>query len=459
MLSPRIFKNSDIPLYQQIYEYIKEEIRLGNLKKEESLPSKRNLARHLDLSVNTITKAYEILVDEGYLYSLERKGYFVSNIKNLATLQIEEKTEKISKKEEKVYKYNFRINEVDNDYFPKYTWRKLVSDIIYKEDWLNLKDSQGLYNLRYDITNYLRQSRDVRTNPENIIISSGTEYLLQMLLSILPKDSVFAVENPGYRALNQLFKTNNIDFIPINIDKSGLSSRDLENSRANIVLITPSHQFPTGVIMPINRRLQILSWADKNDRNYVIEDDYDSEFKYYGRPIPALKSLDRLDNVIYIGSFSKSLSPHLRISYMVLPDELIKIYHKKMPFMTCPVPNLSQLTLAKFMEDGYFERHLNKMRNIYDEKRNYIVELLKDYENFKLIDSKAGFHFILEIDTDKSERELVKLAREKDIYIQGLEEYYTSKLDYKKPRLIIGFGSIPKSDLESGLKILIEAWK
>lgn len=460
MLSPNLVENIEKPLYEQLYEYIKEEIRLTHLKSDQALPSKRNLSNHLDISINTITKAYEILIDEGYLYSVERKGYFVSNIDNLLSLEIDTKKSKINKKKKKKYKYNFKINNIDTDNFPKYTFRKLNSEIIndYEDTWLKSRDPQGLYILRNNIKEYLNQSRGVKTNTENIIISSGTEYLMQILLYILPKDSIFAVENPGYRVLNAIFEINNVGYTPISIDKNGMNYKELKNSPANIVLVTPSHQFPTGEIMQINRRIKLLNWADKNKKNYIIEDDYDSEFKYYGKPIPALKSLDRQDNVIYIGNFSKAISPLLRVSYMVLPDELLKIYYDRVPFMNCPVASHVQLSLAKFMEEGYFERHLNRMRNIYKEKRKVAIDVFKKHKEFKIIDSKAGLHFIIELNTDLSEEELVGIASENDIYIEGLSKYYVNGIkNYEKPKIIIGFGNMKNEDIEYALNILIKS--
>lgn len=462
MLSPNLKDNINIPLYEQLYNYIKEEIRLKNLKSKERLPSKRNLANHLDISVNTVTRAYEILIDEGYIYSKERKGYFISDIDNLAILdggKIEKKQVKRRKKE---YKYNFKINNIDTVNFPKYTFRRINSEIVndYKDTWLTKRDPQGLIELRESIRLYLNQSRDVKTSVDNIIISSGTEYLIQILLYILPKSSIFAVENPGYRVLNALFEINNIKYNKIGIDKKGLKVKQLEKTDSNIVMLTPSHQFPTGEIMPVSRRIELLNWADSSKRNYIIEDDYDSEFKYYGKPIPALKSLDRQDNVIYMGNFSKSISPLLRVSYMVLPNELLNKYYSLMPFINCPVSSIVQLTLSKFMLDGYFERHLNRMRGIYKKRRILAVDLFKKHKEFKVIDSKAGLHFIVEVDTVKSENELVNILKDNDIFVEGLSKYYIDdKVDYKKAKIIIGFGNMEIDLLKDAIEKLIEVLK
>lgn len=456
MLSPNLDENLKMPLYIQLYNYIKNEIKNKNLKYKDMLPSKRNLSSHLDISINTITKSYEILVDEGYIYSLERVGYFVSDIDNL--IDVENSKNKIVLKEEKTYyKYNFKINNIDYENFPKYTFRKLSSEIINNNDnWLIKRDPQGLKELRDNIKNYLRQSRGVNTKSENIIISSGTEYLLQILLYILPKDTVYALENPGYKRLYDLFNINNVNYNLINIDSSGFKFSELINTKSNAILITPSHQFPTGNIMPISRRINLLNWANENKNNYIIEDDYDSEFKYYGKPIPALKSLDNLDKVIYIGNFSKSVSASLRLSYMVLPNSLLEKFYSVMPFINCPVSSLIQLTMAKFIEDGYFERHVNRMRNIYKKKRNLAISQFKNEKNFKVIDKKAGLHFIVEINKDISEREIEKALKIENIYLEGLSKYYIKDNTYKFPKIIIGFGNLSEDEIVKGISVIIK---
>ncbi len=464
MISPHLNLKSNTPIYIQLYAFIKKEIQFGFMKENSKLPSKRNLAQHLGISVNTITKSYELLIDEGYIYSQERIGYFVSSIDNLAQLSIDKKeintnSNKTSNKFHGI-KCNFKINNIDNDYFPLSIWRKITSNIInnHSEELLHQADNRGLFRLRYDISRYLKQSRGVKVNPNNIIIGSGMEYLLQILLYLLPSDSSFAMENPGYKDILKLFTLNSINCDAISLDRNGIKINDLKKSMANIVLVTPSHQFPTGIIMPINRRLQLLNWSNTSSNNFIIEDDHDSEFKYYGKPIPALKSLDTRDKVIYIGNFSKSISPFLRVSYMILPEKLIKNYEKKVPFLTCPVSNLTQLTLAKFMEEGYFERHINRMRKIYNKKRIYLSNILKNYENIKVIDSKAGLHFILKIKTNKSEKELLKTAAQNNVLIESLSSYYYSKQDKDEyPKIVLGYGNFKKT-MKDSLKNILNSW-
>lgn len=457
MISPNLKENIDIPLYRQLYNFIRKEIRNNNLKYKDRLPSKRNLANHLNVSINTVTKAYEMLLDEGYIYSEQRIGYYISNIENLLKIEKDEiRPERfdINKK----YKYNFKINNIDNSVFPFYTFKKISGKIISGNhiELLQERNPQGLFELRKSIKNYIYNARGVKTEERNIIVSSGIEYLLQILFYILPEKSKFAVENPGYKVQSEMFKINNIPFEKVNVDSSGMIYSQMEKSDANIVFLTPSHQFPTGAVMPINRRVKFLNWAEKNDLNYIIEDDYDSEFRYKNKPIPALKSLDIQDNVIYMGNFSKSISPVLRISYMVLPEKLLKNYFEIMPFINCPVSNAVQLSLSKFIDEGYFERHLNKMRNIYSKKREIAINMFKDEKYMNVIDSNAGMHFIIEINSKKDEQIIINRLKEKSIFVQGLSEYYYGKDINKKVRIIIGYGGIENNLLKEGLRILID---
>ena len=331
MLSPNLNENLETPLYQQLYLYIKKQIKNNILKTDDKLPSKRSLSNHLGISINTITNAYEMLIDEGYLYRVfidgEIKTSFVSDIDNLVSIDFDKNSLLLREDIKQKYKYNLKYNNIDTSNFPLYNWKKSTLNVIDNNEWLESRDSKGLLSLRKCICKYLYNSRNVVTSPDNIIISSGLEYLFQILFYVLLDDSIYGIENPGFKMFKQIFDNNNLKFNLIDIDKKGISIKDINKSDSNIICVTPSHQFPTGVIMPIDRRVQLLNWVNKKSTRFIIEDDYDSEFKYYGKPIPALKSLDKSERVIYLGNFSKSLTPTLRVSYMVLPDDLMNIYN------------------------------------------------------------------------------------------------------------------------------------
>lgn len=460
MLVPNLYSESKTPLYEQLYLNIKNEIENGNLKKNQKLPSKRNFSETLGVSINTITRAYNQLIDEGYIKSLERSGFYVENIENqLIISEREEENIKEDSIKEKDIKYNFSYNKVDYENYPFNIWRKLCNESIdeYDMDLLEMTNAKGLTQLRRCILNYIRDSRGVSTKVENIFISAGTEYLFQILFQILDEDSIFAVENPGYERLSTMFESSLKKYTSLPLDESGISFNELKNSKANVVCITPSHQFPMGIIMPIKRRMELLSWAEEDRNRYIIEDDYDSEFKYRGRPIPSLKSFDKNDKVIYMGSFSKSIAPSIRISYMVLPDELVNRFNEEMPFFQCCVPTLSQKILARFIEKGQFERHLNKMKRVYKKKREQVVSLLKELiPKCKIIGEEAGLHLILSINKETEEEDIIDSLKEKGIGITGISECYSDKRQRssKEKMLILGYGGIPYEKIKPGINLL-----
>lgn len=448
------------PLYHQLYSYIKREIQEGRIKHNDRLPSKRKLAEHLGVSQNTVTTAYEQLIDEGYVMSIERKGYFVEKIDNLLIFEEPEK-QVISKKDpiDRHIKYDFSYEGVDRQSFPFYTWGKIAREIINECDveLLTETESQGDYNLRLSIANYLRQSRGVICSADDIILSSGTEYLFYILFQLLDEENIYGIENPGYEKLPFLFSSNRVQYVPIDIDKNGMTLEGIRKSKADIICITPAHQFPTGSIMPINRRVQLLNWMNEKNDRYIVEDDYDSEFKYSGRPIPALKGLKNSDKVIYMGNFSKSLSPGLRVSYMVMPKELMSRYREELSFMICPVPTIEQKVLTKFIDEGYFARHLNRMRNIYRRKREVLVDCISRYaDRFKIIGADAGLHITVEVDNGMTEKELVESAADAGVKVYGLSRYCSRERDIN--RILIGYADITEEEIEEGMELLFRAW-
>lgn len=442
--------NDDEDLFVQLYEFIKAEIISGRFSKDMMLPSKRNLAVHLGISVNTVMNAYDNLIDEGYIYSKERVGYFVNPVENILNIKTKNINREISR--ENNYKYNFDLNKNSDFAFPNTNFKKVLNEALFEQKELNERDDKGLYSLRSSIKNYLKSARNVDVSEEAIIISSGMEYLFQILFYILPEDTIFGLENPGYREIKNLLEMNEKNYIYQDIDESGIV---IKNKEITSLLITPSHQFPTGNIMPIGRRIELLNYVQKSG-GYIIEDDYDSEFKYYGRPIPALKSLDGPDRVIYISNFSKSISPTLRVSFMVLPKNLLEKYESIKPFYNCPVPNIIQISLSKFIDEDYFEKHLNRMRRIYDDKRKFALSFFEGDKLYRVIDKKAGLHFILEINADLSEKEIENALADRDIFIRGLANYYDGEIKYKYPRMIIGYGNMSERELEEAIEIFKE---
>lgn len=454
---------SKTPIYHQLYSFIKAEIQTGKIPHDSKLPSKRKLSSYLKVSQNTIQAAYDQLIEEGYIIAIEKKGFFVCKIEHLQRLQVNlqyDLPNNISEPSKVLF--DFSYHGVDQPTFPFDQWRKLTKEVIneYDTELLSPGDSLGYHRLRASIADYLHQSRGVNCSEHQVIISSGTEILFQTLIQLLEKDSIYGIENPGYEKLNQLFIGNRANFTTINIDKKGMIPDDIERSKANILCIAPAHQFPSGEIMPINRRIWLLNWANEADGRYLIEDDYDSEFKYSGKPIPALQGIDSNEKVIYMGSLSKSITPTLRVSYMVLPPHLIKRYQENLSYILCPVPIIEQKVLCNFIEYGYFERHLNKMRNVYKKKRDTLVKALTDLNcGIEILGADAGLHLLLQIPNGMSEEQLITSALNYGVRTYGISKYYCDKQSKNiKTTLLIGFAAMSEQDIIQAVSILHKAW-
>ncbi|MBA4348021.1 MAG: GntR family transcriptional regulator [Clostridiales bacterium] len=461
-ISIALDKHSTEPLYLQLYLYIKHEIVNGNLKEKDKLPSKRQLAASAQCSLNTVQSAYNQLVDEGYIVAKQKSGYYVANVdRSFNTLDIKRNVPENSI-EQKKYRFDFTQQGVDLNCFPFLLWRRVIKESVQQNDidLLQTGDPQGLQQLRLNITRYLHQSRGVLCTPDQIVVSSGTEYLMQLIVQLFDRNTVYAIENPGYDKLSLLLRSNRVTFEPIGLDEYGMIPDELENSQATVAYVTPSHQYPTGNIMPLSRRMRLLQWAYKNPKNYIIEDDYDGEFRYSGKPIPALQGIDASEKVIYIGAFSKSLSPSMRISYMILPRSLVEIYRSHLNFYICPVPMIVQKALCQFMEAGYFERHLNRMRNLYRRKReNLITCIQKKLPDASIRGENAGLHFLLKVNNGMTEKELIEQAIANGVKISGLRQFYSGDTPKEQQDvMMIGFASINDDEIKEAVDLLQKSW-
>ncbi|WP_422482023.1 PLP-dependent aminotransferase family protein [Pleomorphochaeta sp. DL1XJH-081] len=455
-------RNDGQTLTEQLYTFLKTEIMNGNISKNEKVPSKRQLALNLECSINTIQGAYNQLVDEGYLIAKERSGYYVAELDGILNLKKIQRVPNMDTKLTERYRYDFSYHGVDLEHFPFREWRRITRDVINEDDkdLLCVGDPKGFLGLRTSIARYLHHSRGVACSIRQIVVSSGTEFLLQLLIQLFDPSTQYAIENPGYEKLNLLFKSNRVKIKPLPLDDQGLRLEGLEQHLVDVVCITPSHQFPTGCIMPIARRLQLLGWAGGKPGRYIIEDDYDSEFRYSGKPIPSLQGLDQNGRVIYMGAFSKSLSPAFRISYMVLPEHLIDSFDEKLNFFNCPVSIIAQKTLGEFMNKGHFERHLNRMRNLYGQKREALVSAIHEHLPFAQIEgASAGLHLTVRINNGMNENELVAFAEHQQVKVYGLSRYYSnSPHDRNDGRLLLGFATMKIDEINNAVALLKKAW-
>lgn len=453
---------SKIPLYEQIYDYIKVDIQNGKMKNGEKLPSTRTLARHLEVSRSTIELAYEQLLSEGYIEAEPCRGYFVAQINELFQLHVEKQSLKSSDEQDKTkYKYDFTPNGVDLKSFPYNIWRKLSRESLVddKAELFRLGDSKGEWGLRSAICNYLYQARGVNCTPEQIIVGAGNDYLLMLLSMILGQQHKVALENPTYKQAYRLFQNLSYDVCTVDMDHNGMKVDELEKTDADIAFVMPSHQYPLGIVMPLKRRMALLHWAEGREERYIIEDDYDSEFRYKGKPIPALKGYDRKEKVIYIGTFSKSIAPAIRLSYMVLPEPILKLYEEKCRFMSSTVSKVDQMVLQQFLEQGYYERHLNKTRALYKSRHDTLLNALRSMKDIcRISGENAGVHLLLHF-SGVEETYLIEKAKKAGILVYGLSEYYVEANANHEAVIMLGYANMNEERIKEAVVLLEQVWR
>lgn len=478
-------ENTGSPLYAQIYEHIRGEIKAGEIPAYSRLPSTRKLSQTLGVSRSTVQLAYDQLLAEGYLDAEPCRGYYVAEMEGALPFHKEETAregeslasdtsgraapgfEKMKgdggelPEREPAWVCDFSPAGVDLSCFPYKTWRRLTRDVFSDESGAILHKgmTQGEPALRQALCEYLHGARGVRCRPEQIVVGAGNEYLLMLLSQVFERPFCVAMEDPTYYQAYRVLTALGHEIYPVALDAQGMRADLLERQEARLAYVMPSHQYPTGIVMPIARRLELLSWASRKD-GYLIEDDYDSEFRYRGRPIPALQSVDREARVIYLGTFSRAVAPAIRVSYMVLPEELLARYRERCGFYACTVPRADQEVLARFLEGGSFERHLNRMRGVYREKKDRLLELLKPLESeFRIQGDEAGVHILI---TSRrfTEEELIRRAAGEGVRVYGLSRHYIEKKAAGASRTVLaGFARLGPEEMERGAKGLLKAWK
>lgn len=466
------------PLYEQLYSSVVNEIHSGRLAPGSRLPSKRSLSEQLRISIGTIETAYSMLIAEGYIVSKPRSGYFTCEIETPIFVSKDafspnpsagRKTEREPLRhivktdtETKCGIIDFSIGAVDTSAFPYDIWSRITRSVICEESKLLMRgNAQGDEALRNALSAFLYETRGVCCTPEQIIIGAGIEYLLNVIAQLLDRKTVYAFENPGYRKALEIMKNLQLNMRMIDIDNQGMCVDKLEESNANIAYITPSHQFPAGITMPIGRRMKLLNWAIQHDA-YIIEDDYDSEFRYDMRPLPALQGIDRFGRVLYMGTFSRSIAPSIRAAYLVLPESLLNIYRDKFRLYSSTVSRIEQHTLARFIDGGYFARHLRRMTLKYKRKRDALIDALSQ-ETFasgmNIKGEHAGLHFAVCINAGFTEDELIRRALNCGVRLNGLSSFNASAASGAKPTLIFGYAGLSEPEIQKGVELLGKAWK
>jgi len=453
-------------MYEYLYQCIKNDILQRKLKAEEKLPSKRSFAKNLGISVITVENAYAQLAAEGYIYSLPKKGYFVANLeKQPFPSSLAKPQELMAEKPQKepAFYADFVSNSVALESFPFSIWTKLMREVTETESEAALlvdTSVAGVLKLRQALADHLYRFRGMSVEPEQIIVGAGTQYLYSVIIQLLGRQQIYAVEDPGYPRLKKIYASNEVQYCPIPMDNSGVIPDSLKACGANILHITPSHHFPTGIVMPVSRRYELLSWASQEKERYIIEDDYDCEFRLAGKPIPALQSIDVLEKVIYINTFSKSLAPTFRISYMVLPKHLVDRYYEKLGFYSCTVSTFEQYTLARFIAEGYFEKHINRMRTYYRKQRDALIKAIRQSPLNPYItiqEENSGLHFLMEVATEAEDSRLIEAAKRSGIRISCVSQYYHGQPQKKKPQIIINYSGLEPAKIEGAVQRLSES--
>lgn len=459
-------EDSRVPMYRQIYDYIKQEIQKERMKAGEKLPSSRLLAKNLCISRSTVDMAYDQLLSEGYIESIPCRGYYVCQVEGLYFSQ-EKKTdfrqEKTVKKDSvPVCRWDFALNGIAPGGFPQNAWRKLSREVLSVEgdSLFQLGNPCGEPGIRHAVAAYLHNARGVDCDPDQIIIGAGNDYLLMLLWVILGKNRRIAMENPTYLSAYYDLAHMGYEILPIGQDSQGIRVDELIKSQADTVYVMPSHQFPMGMVMPLKRRMELLKWAQSGEERYIIEDDYDSEFRYKGQPVPALSGFDRKGCVIYLGTFSKSLAPSVRVSYMVLPPALMETYLSLGHPFSVTVSRTDQKILELFLREGYYERHLNRMRAVYKNKHDIIVKNLKEMSHICTFSGEnAGLHLLVKFCNGLTEKEAVYRAKSVGIKVYGVSEYLIQKAEKKENMVLLGYAVMEEEEIEEAMKLLKKVWE
>lgn len=459
MLEPR----SKEPLYLQIYTFIRGEAEAGRIYQGEKLPSARALAAQLGVSRSTIDMAYAQLVAEGYLEARPNRGYFISSLEELNRSGPPMRETYEPPEPETSLPYDFSLGGIAPGGFPYNIWRKLSREVLAGDDGnlFQLGEPQGDWGLREAIASYLYHGRGVNCSPQQILVGAGNDYLLMLLSVIFPPGIRIAMENPTYISAYRTFRNLRFPVESVPMDNQGIQVEALEQCGAQVAYVMPSHQFPMGTVMPIGRRMQLLAWAESQEDRYLIEDDYDSEFRYRGRPVPALLGADRAGKVIYLGTFSRSVAPAIRISYMVLPQSLMDRYKKLPKIFSATVSRADQKIMELFLREGYYQRHLNRMRTCYKGKHDLLLAGLKQIPAVERIwGEHAGTHLAVSLKGEDPEAERIRQARDQGVQVYGLSEYLVGgKKEKDSPTILLGYASLEEKKLPEAVERLKKAWE
>lgn len=448
----------DAPKYKQIYEQFKLLIEQGNIYANEQLPSIRELANSLQVSRNTTLMAYDQLLAEGYIRGEKRKGYFVNEVEPSLFQGKDDSFENKKRETIQPVLIDFRAGAVDQAHFPIKIWRKLSNQILTLQSSYLYGEAFGEMCLREQVAAYLLESRGVKTEATSIIIGSSTQQMLIYLGHILKDEfSGVIIEDPGYDGAREAFQFHGFTMETLPVFETGADFSNLNRLKERLIYVTPSHHSPYGVSMPIQQRQTLINWVNKKE-GYILEDDYDSEFRYTQQPFPALASIHS-ERVIYLGNFSKSFLPGIRLSYMVLPQPVLHRYKKRFRQFENTASVLSQLTMAEFMREGEWLRHIKRMRVVYRKKMQHFISNIKHElgDHVTIIGEQSGLYILVKVHLNCSEERLIQRAFKYGVKVYPTKIYFVNR-NPETPLIKLGFGHLDFDEITQGVKLLKSAW-
>jgi GntR family transcriptional regulator / MocR family aminotransferase len=479
MLTYSFAERGQLSLYEHLYRCIRDDIEQGRIVAGEKMPSKRSFAKHLGVSLITVEGAYAQLVAEGYLRSEPRRGFYACEVACPSAGSLRHASEKVSgsarttdeakgstahdaaqpnalRSGEALASNSFESDETIEmrpssgifadftgafdlpDAFPYGSWAKSVRETLIcepEEALVGQVPAAGTSRLRKAIAGHLSSFRGMDVDPECVVVGAGSQVLYNLIVQLLGRDLRFGVEDPGYARLRQIYLANDVSLSALPLEEQGICLAAAYEANVNVLHLMPSHQYPTGIVTSVGRRYELLAWAAEQDSRFIIEDDYDCEFRLAGRPIPSLQSVDALGKVIYVNTFTKSLGPAFRIGYMVLPPSLAQRFRDELGFYSCTVSAIDQLALAWFIESGEFERHVNRMRTRYRGVRDALMAQLQQSalsDRMVVSAQDAGIHFLMGIkpltcaSVAEWERAFVRSAGQRGVALRAVSSFYAN---------------------------------
>ena len=464
MLTYHLENRNGLPLYEYLYRCLRDDILGGVLAAGERLPSKRALAEHLRVSVITVEAAYQQLEAEGFVEARPRLGFFAAPVDRC--LPAAAKAVPVPPEEpERSWRLDLKSGQIDPACFPSALWARLTRQVLSEGGHLAPTPHQGLPALREAIARDLRDFKGMAVSPEQIVVGAGAEYLYLLLAQLLGREAVFALEDPGYPKIRQVYGKWGAVCRPIPLDGQGMSMEALRASGATVAHLSPAHHYPTGLVTPIPRRQALLRWAEEAGGT-IIEDDYDSEFRFTGRPIPTLQSIDTRERVLYMSTFSQTISPSMRVGFMVLPPRLLERYRRELGFYASTVPALEQQVLARFLSGGgspagsWYEQHLSRTRKKYRLRRAAVLEAFAACPfTAALKDRGAGLHFLLALNTEEDDEALRQRAEGLGVRLGFLSEYAAVPRPAYAHTLVVNYAGLDADKLPETMALLSEVFR